>query len=270
MKLVRSSIGKQIARYSFAFLAIITLSIIDLYADYRKVENTAFNFGERLDYKVGYSFMTAGNGYFQVMPMPMTQGGRKCFDIRFRVYSLESLRWIYQVDDAYRTVLDVEGLFPWMFQQRIREGNFKRDVSAKFDHIKKKAYEGDKTHDIPQYAHDIVSAFYYVRTQNLKAMKNGTTFYLENYFKGKTHKLGVKIHKRETIKVEAGTFKTILIEPMVADGGLFKNEGHIYIWVTDDENKIPVKVSTKIVIGDVYAELTKFSGLLNKATAKIG
>ena len=52
--------------------------------------------------------------------------------------------------------------------------------------------------------------------------------------------------------------------------GLFKNEGHIYIWVTDDENKIPVKVSTKIVIGDVYAELTKFSGLLNKATAKIG
>ena len=42
------------------------------------------------------------------------------------------------------------------------------------------------------------------------------------------------------------------------------------IWVTDDENKIPVKVSTKIVIGDVYAELTKLSGLLNKATAKIG
>lgn len=270
MKLVHSSPKKLIMRFSLVFLALIALNIAQLSAQYRKVENTAFNFGERLDYKVGYSFMTAGNGYFQIMPMPMTVDGRKCFDIRFRVYSLESLRWIYQVDDAYRTVMDVEGLFPWMFQQRIREGKYKRDASAKFDHIKKKAYEGDQTHDIPQYAHDIVSAFYYVRSQNLRAMKNGTTFYLDNYFSGKSNKLGVKIHKREIIKVEAGTFKTILIEPMVVDGGLFKNEGHIYIWLTDDDNKIPVKVSTKIVIGDVYAELIKFSGLLNKATAKIG
>lgn len=236
---------------------------------FRTSPNTAFHFGERLDYKVGYSFMTAGNGYFQVMPMPITQNGRKCYDIRFRVFSLESLRWIYQVDDAYRTILDVEGLFPWMFQQRIREGNYKRDVSAKFDHSKKKAYENDNTYDIPQYVHDIVSAFYYVRTQNLKAMKNGSTFYLENFFKGKTNKLGVKIHKRERISVEAGTFNTILIEPLVVDGGLFKNEGHIYIWLSDDDNKIPVKVSTKIVIGDVYAELTKFSGLLNKPYSKV-
>ena len=264
----------SLERFMLSFIAVFSVSIIMVSnanaEDYRKLDNKAFNFGERLDYKVGYSFITAGNGYFQIMPMSVTQKDRKCFDIRFRVYSLESLRWIYQVDDAYRTILDVDGIFPWMFQQRIREGKYTRDASATFDQKNKKDYENKKTYDMPPYVHDIVSAFYYVRTQNLKSMKNGQVFYLQNYFDGKTHKLGVKIHNRETIKVEAGTFKTIMIEPLVVDGGLFKSEGHIYIWLTDDENKIPVKVSTKILIGDVYAELTKYSGLLNKVTSKIG
>lgn len=270
MKKCKMSITKKLLLIiSITALNILISSVVKA-EEFRKVENKAFNFGERLDYKVGYSFITAGTGYFQVMPMSVNQNGRKSFDIRFRVYSLESLKWIYQVDDAYRSVLDVEGIFPWMFQQRIREGKYKRDVSATFDQRNKKAYEKDKTYNVPPYVHDIVSAFYYVRTQNLKSMRNGHIFYLENFFDGKTNKLGVKIHKRETLKVDAGTFKTIMIEPLVVDGGLFKSEGHIYIWLTDDENKIPVKVSTKILIGDVFAELTKFSGLLNKATARIG
>lgn len=257
-------------KFKLLSIAFVLLSIVPLNADdFRTMENKAFKFGERLDYKVGYSFMTAGNGYFQVMPSAVKKNGRKCYDIRFRVYSLESLRWIYQVDDAYRTILDVDGIFPWMFQQKIREGNYKRDVSATFDHKNKKAYEKGKTYSVPQYVHDIVSAFYYVRTQDLKKMKNGHIFYVDNYFKGKTNKLGVKIHKRERIKVDAGTFNTIVIEPLVVEGGLFKSDGSILMWMTDDENKIPVKVTTKIVIGDIYAELTKYSGVANKVTSKI-
>ena len=81
--------------------------------------------------------------------------------------------------------------------------------------------------------------------------------------------MGVKIHKRERIKVDAGTFNTIVIEPLVVEGGLFKSDGSILMWMTDDENKIPVKVTTKIVIGDIYAELTKYSGVANKVTSKI-
>lgn len=235
----------------------------------RKVENKAFGFGERLDYNVGYAFVTAGTGYFQIMPMVAKVNDRKCYDVKFRVISLENLKWIYKVDDAYRTVIDVESLLPYQFQQRIREGNYKKDASVKFDHYNKKAYEGGKTYNVPQNVFDIVSAFYNVRAMDLATMRNGAIFYMQNYFEGKVHKLGVKIHKRETVKVPAGTFKTIKIEPLVVDGGLFKSEGNIFIWLTDDENKMPVKVSTKILIGDVFAELTKYSGLRNQATARI-
>lgn len=238
-------------------------------ANFRRVDNNAYTYGERLDYKVGYSGITAGNGYLQVSPMSVEKNGRKCMDIRFRAYSLESLRWIYYVDDSYRTILDEDGIFPWVFQQRIREGKYKRDVTATFDQYNKKAYERKKTFSIPQYAMDIVAAFYYVRTMDLQNMKDGTKFVVNNYFQGKMYKIPVKIHKRERIKTAAGTFNTIMIEPMVKEGGLFKSEGKIYVWLTDDENKVPVKVATKILIGDVYAELTKYSGIKNKMTSKV-
>jgi hypothetical protein len=61
--------------------------------------------------------------------------------------------------------------------------------------------------------------------------------------------------------VEAGTFRCIVIEPLVVEGGLFKADGKILIWVSDDERKIPVKVATKIPIGSIDTELTSYKGL---------
>jgi hypothetical protein len=100
-------------------------------------------------------------------------------------------------------------------------------------------------------------------------MPNDTIFYLENFVDDSTYQLGVKIHRRETIEVEAGKFKTIVIEPLVVEGGLFQSEGSIFIWVTDDERKVPVKVATKIVIGYVGAELINYRGLRGPLNAKI-
>ncbi|MGE5480378.1 MAG: DUF3108 domain-containing protein [Chloroflexota bacterium] len=236
----------------------------------RYVKNDAFGYGEKLEYRVGYKFVTAGTGYFQIQPNPVLVNGRESYDVRFQVRSLKSLEWIYKVVDDYRTVLDVAGIFPWEFNQRIREGNYKKDYTAKFDQYNNKAYVGKKSYNVPEYVHDIVSAFFYVRTMDLGSMKNGSTFYLKNFFDDETNNLGVKVLKREKVSVAAGTFNCIVIEPLVVKGGLFKNEGNIFIWLTDDDRKIPVKVATKILIGYVSAELTGYSGTRGPVAAKVG
>jgi len=79
--------------------------------------------------------------------------------------------------------------------------------------------------------------FFYVRTLDLRNMKKGQIFYLQNFFDDTTHSLGVKMMGRETIEVEAGTFRCVVIQPLVMEGGLFKSEGNIFIWVTDDDRK---------------------------------
>jgi hypothetical protein len=238
---------------------------------FRYLSNEAFGFGEKLEYKVGYKFITAGTGYFYILPDPIYVNGRKCYDIQFQVKSLKSLEWIYKVKDSYRTVLDINGIFPWTFEQHVREGNYKRDFVADFDQVNNYAYikKKDKKYKVPSYVHDIVSAFFYVRTLDLGSMKPGYTFYMQNFFDDTTYTLGVKIHGRQTIEVEAGKFRCIVIEPLVVEGGLFKSEGNIYIWVTDDERKMPVKVATKILIGYVESELVRYSGLRGPVKAKI-
>ncbi|MGA2297149.1 MAG: DUF3108 domain-containing protein [FCB group bacterium] len=237
---------------------------------FRYQKNDAFGFGEKLEYKVGYKFITAGTGYFYILPNPVYRGdGRKCYDIRFQVSSLESLKWIYKVEDSYRTILDVGGIFPWEFEQHVREGKYKRDFTAKFDQQNNMAYANNKSYKVPAYVHDIVSAFFYVRTLDLRNMKKGQIIYLQNFFDDTTHSLGVKMMGKETIEVEAGTFRCVVIQPLVMEGGLFKSEGNIFIWVTDDDRKIPVKVATKIIIGYVGSELVHYSGIRGPIDAKI-
>ena len=120
----------------------------------------------------------------------------------------------------------------------------------------------------PQYVNDIVSAFYYARTFDYSKMKVNDRVHLKNFYKDKVYDLDVKYHGKETIEVTAGKFNCIIVEPLVQEGGLFKSEGNILIWLTNDNLKIPVKVKTKVVVGSIDAELTKYEGLVSKPSSK--
>jgi len=127
--------------------------------------------------------------------------------------------------------------------------------------------EGD--YPIPEYVHDIMSAFYYARTLDYSGMRPGDQILLYNFYKDKSHELGVRFLGRQELEVAAGTFKTIVVEPLVKEGGLFKAEGRIVIWLTDDERKIPVRVNTKVIIGSIDTELREYSGLVGPLKARI-
>ncbi len=236
----------------------------------RSMPNEAYGLGERLEYKVGYKFITAGYGTFYVKPQTVNVNGRPCYDINFDVKSLPELEMLYKVKDSYRSLVDISTLAPWGFEQRIREQKYRKDYRAMFDQVENKAYANGKTFPITEYMHDIVSAFYYVRTLDLSKMKKNDVIYLRNFFDDTTNTLGVKYLGKQEVTVEAGKFRCHVIEPIVQKGGLFKNEGKIFIWITDDDRKIAVKVGTQIIIGFVGAELTSYSGLRGPLKAKIG
>ncbi len=240
---------------------------------FRYVPNEAYGFGERLEYKVGYKFITAGRGYFHILPDSIYWNGRTCYDVRFQVRSLKSLDFLYKVKDSYRSVIDVGGIFSWHFEQHIREGDYRRDFKASFDQVKNYAYTELKgkinKFRVEPYMHDIVSAFFYVRTLDIGSMPKDTVFYLKNFFDDTTYSLGVKIMGKQTIEVEAGKFRCVVVKPLVVEGGLFQSEGKILIWLTDDERKIPVKVGAEILIGFVGAELVRYRGVRGPIDAKL-
>jgi hypothetical protein len=100
-----------------------------------------------------------------------------------------------------------------------------------------------------------LSALYYVRQRDL-SKNEPIIFDVTN--REKTYPLVVDIVKRETVKVGAGKFKCVVVEPKFRGDGIFVQKGKsIKVWLTDDEERIPVKMETKVFIGTVSAELLK-------------
>jgi hypothetical protein len=235
--------------------------------EFRKLENKAFKEGEKLTFDVKYGFVTAGIAVMQI-PKIKKISGRNAYHVTFEVNTVPSFDWIFKVRDRYETYIDVEGIFPWRFEQHIREGSYSRDFSAFFDQRKGKAKTSEGEYEIPKYVNDIFSAFYLARTFNYSNLKVNDRIHLKNFYKDKVYDLDVKYHGKEVIEVAAGKFSCIIVEPLVQEGGLFKSEGNIIVWLTDDELRVPVKVKTKVVIGSIDAELTKYEGLAGKLTSK--
>lgn len=246
---------------------LFSVSIYPQKSEFRTIENKAFRVGEKLTFDVKYGFVTAGVAEFSI-PKITKLAGRETYNVVFRVNSVPAFDPFYKVRDRYETFIDVEGIFPWRFEQHIREGGYSRDFSAFFDQRKGKAKTSEGQYDIPPYVNDIVSAFYLARTFDYSKMKVGDKILLENFYKDKVYPLEVVFHGKEKVTVAAGTFNCIILEPLAKEGGLFKSEGNMLLWVTDDEIKMPVKVKTKVIIGSIDAELSSYSGLAGQLKAR--
>jgi hypothetical protein len=246
------------------FLYILLFLTIPIWAqvkEFRTIENNAFTVGEKLTFDIKYGFVTAGVAVMEI-PKIKKIAGREVYHITFKVNSIPSFDSFYKVRDRYETYLDVKSIFPWRFEQHVREGGFSMDFAAFFDHRRGVAKTSKGSYEIPENINDIISAFYYARTLDYSKLNVGDKFELHNFYKEKVYPLAIVYKGKETIEVGAGTFDCIMVEPIIVEGGLFKTEGKIIIWLTDDELKIPVKVKTKILIGSIDAELTEYEGLL--------
>lgn len=251
------------------FLILTSLAFVNAQdkREFRKISNKAYKVGEKLTFDVKYGFVTAGIGVMEI-PKIKKISGREAYWINFQVNTVPSFDWMFKVRDKYETYIDVEGLFPWRFEQHIREGNYSRDFSAFFDQRKGKAKTTEGEFVIPKYVNDILSAFYLARTFDYSKLKVNERIKLQNFYKDKTYDLDVRYLGKETIEVPAGKFDCIVIEPLVKEGGLFKSEGSIVVYLTNDEVKMPVRVKTKVVIGSIDADLSKFEGVSGKLTSK--
>src|SRR5512140_1932953 len=199
---------------------------------YRKIENNAFGVGERLSFSVNYGFINAGDAVMSI-PSYDTVEGRRCYRVEFSVTSLQSFAWVYKVEDHYLTFIDVDAIAPLKFEQHIREGTYRRDFVAEFDQARHIAKTTEGQYHIPDYVHDIMSAFYFVRTIDFSNYLPGETTTLYNFYKDTSYTVVVRFLGGQELEVAAGPFKTVVVEPRVREGGLGKSEGRIVSWLSD-------------------------------------
>ncbi len=223
---------------------------------YRKLENKAFGVGERLEFSVKYGMLPAGTAVMKI-PEIIDYEGHPSFRIISTARSNNVVSVFYKVRDSVETIVDYDGIFPRKFHKRLREGGYKADKTTLFDQRVHLAIAGNDT--IPTYAfvQDALSSLYFIRTRELTP---GNEILIDNHTDKKNYPLKIIVCRKETVKVPAGSFDCVVVEPVMRAEGIFKAKGRIWIWLTDDQFKLPVKMQTEVFfLGSITAQLKKFT-----------
>ena len=169
----------------------------------------------------------------------------------------------YKVRDRVESWWDIGGKFSRRFSKRLREGDHKYDRQVNYFPEKSYAIAVDrKKNNVPDTlsiltpVQDVLSAFYKTRTCDLKV---GDVIGLMTEDDGKVYELQVHVLRKEYVEVPAGKFDCIVVEPRLKTSGLFRKEGQMEIWLTDDERKMPVLMKSRLYFGRVWAKLQNYN-----------
>jgi hypothetical protein len=140
---------------------------------------------------------------------------------------------------------------------------------VEFDHINKLAKGTYGTRTVPDNVQDILSAMYYARTLDFASANPGDVFPFDFFLDDSIYISQVVFQGYETIKSSLGSFRCLKFKPMVLVGPVFSEPYPMTVWVTDDSNRIPVRVASKVLVGKIKIELHDFQGLSNPLTSKL-
>jgi hypothetical protein len=243
---------------------------------YPIVENNAFQIGERLTFKVRYGFVRAGTATMSVLK-ETEMNGYPVYQIQTTAESVSPFSWVYKVDDVVNSFMDKRGLFSWRFEKKLREGGYKIDMLvdyfpedslAKIQSIRYKDETEEKRYEVkvPPFAMDALAALYYIRTFPLRI---GDIISMVNHDNKKVYNLEVHVYMREDVDTAAGTFRCLRVEPLLKGEGIFQQKGRLLVWLTDDEYKFPVQMTSEVAVGHITTELEKIEGVNHKIPARI-
>lgn len=209
---------------------------------------------ETFQYRLSWNGIRAGTAWLGIL----RDGDR--IKIFSRVRSADFISLFYEVNDLAESYLEpAEGFYPGkplQYRIKIKEGRHRRDKEVVFnerkviykDHLKKQQQEIT----VPEGIFDPLSAFFAIRFKDLEV---GRSIFITVFDSKKVWNVEVQVLKKERIELPSGEVDTILIKPLMESEGIFYRKGDIYIWLTDDERRIPVMLKTKVLIGSVVATI---------------
>ena len=222
-----------------------------------------FSPGEVLEYSMKWGFFPVGSATLEVLPAKM-EGNESCYILSFAVRTNAFADKIYKVRTEIESVVNSDFTHALKYRKKQREGRTIRDVEVHFDYQNAKAIYREKGKDsietpLPVKVFDPLSITYFFR---LGKLKSGMSARIPTSDGKKLMDLVVRVGNREKMKVPAGTFYAYGTMPEMKNlSGVFKKspDGILKVWYSDDSKRLPIKISSKVVIGSFTAKLEKIS-----------
>lgn len=238
------------------FLVLLTFCFSSLsFADgvpVRKKKN------EHLKYVIHYGFVRGGKA-----SLKLKSGRYKGQEVHHLILSGRTTgltNSLFGVKNTYESFVDKKTLLPIKAIRNIREGSYKRYNELLFDRENNKVHsKRSGEHDVVRGVHDILSAFYFARVKLFNSdLVKGENLKIDTYFSDEPFLLQFKFMGYETIDSKLGKIKCYKFIPVVETGRAFKNKDDMHIWISADQNKVPVRVQFDLFIGSLRCDLVNF------------
>jgi len=226
-------------------IILLLLFITSVSFDSRQAE--AFDVGEWFKFRIHYGIVNAGYATLEVKDA--TINSKKVFHVIGKGYTTGVSKFFFKVEDLYESYIDKETGNPYQYVRKIDEGGYTKNQEGFFNQsenkilIKDYKHNTENTFGISKNTQDILSSFYYLRNYpNINKMKTGEFVAIDMFFDDKTTKFRLKFMGREDIRTKFGVISTMIFRPLVQSGRVFKEEESLTIWISDDDNKMPVRI----------------------------
>ncbi len=230
----------------------------------RALENNAFKVGEYLKYRIHYGIINAGIAELRVKEISH-RNDRPVYHMIGEGRSVGMAEWFFPTRDRYESYIDTKAILPWEFIRDVDEDGFIIKRHLKFDHYSSKVTETidkpEKTYSIIPYSQDMLSALYYARCVNTDELKPGDFLPVNMFLDYEDFSFRLKLMGVETIKTNWGKVRCKKLIPVVQEGRVFSDKEGLTLWVTDDENKVPIRLEAELLVGKIKMDLVEYENL---------
>jgi hypothetical protein len=226
----------------------------------KDIGEPVFKTGEQLSYKFKYGFFTGAEGILKVEDGENIDG-HPTYHIVADGKTAGSFDFFYKVRNRYESYVDRNTLTPYLYIENRKEGSWKHTDKVKFNQAEGKITASKGSFLMKGKTFDFVSAYYFARGLDISKIKVGDKFELPYFLDDGVYTLSITYAGKEVVNSAIGKFNCLKFTPTIIAGRVFKKDSKLYLWITDDGNRIPVKANVGLIIGSVTMELTDAKGL---------
>ena len=261
--------------FTFLIIAAITLTGLALKVrEYRYIPNDSFGSGEVLTYRVHWGLVNAGEAVMKVSDTYFNVNGRPCYKIDVFGNTTGLVDVAIKIRNQWGAYVDTASIIPHRAYRYIQEGKYRKNEMVTFDHEndvatvlkldkKTRKLKEKKDFTVPNNVLDIVGGYYFLRTIDYDNYKKGDIINVSSFFGDEIYDLEIRFLGRETISTKVGEINAIVMAPSLPDNKFFSGDDPVKVWISDDKNKVPLKVKAEITVGAIEIDITGMQNLRN-------
>lgn len=245
---------------------ILILSLFLISVSFAPQREQSFKSGEWFKFRIHYGVVNAGYATMEIKEE--IRNNKKVYHAIGKGRTTGVTKFFFPVDDLYESYFDKETGNPYQFVRKIDEGGYTKNQEGFFNHstktvtVKDYKHKTEKNFTVPANTQDILSTFYYLRNHpDIDKVKVGESISIDMFFDDDTAKFRLKYLGNENLKTKFGTIPTMIFRPYVQAGRVFKEQESLTVWISDDDNKMPIRIKASLTVGSLKADLDGYKGL---------